>query len=140
MARQKAGKGVTLIAPNTQVVGDVEFEDQLYIDGRVVGNVIGGDPQGATVIISEQGSVRGEIRAANVIINGAVAGSVYASVRLELAGTAKVQGNVYYQLIEMQLGATVDGQLLHYDPASAEIHEIRGADQYDDRQAAVGGA
>ncbi len=49
----------------------------------------------------------------NVVINGTVEGDVYASARLELAARARVKGNVYYQLIEMQLGAMVDGQLLH---------------------------
>lgn len=124
MARIKIEKGVTLIAPNTEVVGDIRFRDQLYVNGHVDGNVLAGDEEAATVIISEQGSVKGEIRVPNVVINGEVEGNVYASDRVELAACARVKGNVYYQLIEMQLGAMVDGQLLH-EPAggsSAKVH------------------
>lgn len=117
MARFKAHKGVTLIAPGTQVVGDIRFDDQLYVNGHVEGNVIcaeGALADGkATVVISEGGSVAGEIRVPNVVINGSVDGDVHAGNRLELAARARVKGNVYYKLIEMQLGAMVDGQLLH---------------------------
>ncbi len=40
MARQKFDKGVTLIAPHTEVVGDINFSDQLYVAGKVSGNVV----------------------------------------------------------------------------------------------------
>ncbi|MBK81248.1 MAG: cell shape determination protein CcmA [Gammaproteobacteria bacterium] len=124
MARIKVEKGVTLIAPNTEVVGDIRFKDQLYVNGYVEGNVLSAEDGGAaTVIISEEGSVKGEIRVPNVVINGQVEGNVYASARVELAARARVKGNVYYELIEMQLGAMVDGQLLHEQAAdSAKVH------------------
>src|SRR5690606_33088837 len=101
------------------------FKDQLFINGHVEGNVLAGDEAGATVIISEEGSVNGEIRVPNVVINGSVAGNVYASSRVELAARARVTGNVYYQLIEMQLGAMVAGQLLHDDsPGATNVHRF----------------
>lgn len=130
MARFKMQKGVTLIAPDTEVVGDVRFRDQLYVNGHVEGNVLSADGSAegaasATVVISEQGSVHGEIRVPNVVINGTVEGNVYASARVELAAKARVKGNVYYQLIEMQLGAMVDGQLLHEAvPGASNVHRF----------------
>lgn len=113
MARNRQDKGVTLVAATTEFTGDLRFRDQLYVNGHVIGNILAGEDENATVIISEAGSVTGEIRVPNVVINGRVEGNVYAPVRLELAAKARVKGNVYYQLIEMQLGAMVDGQLLH---------------------------
>ena len=81
----------------------------------------------ATVIISDEGAVTGEIRVPNVVINGQVEGNVYATTRVELAANARVKGNVYYQLIEMQLGAMVDGQLLHdQEPGAAKVHPFPG--------------
>ena len=130
MARFRAQKGVTLIAPGTEVVGDVRFCDQLYVNGHVDGNVLAvdgtsGDAASATLIISQEGVVNGEIRVPNVVINGTVEGNVYASARVELAAKARVKGNVYYQLIEMQLGAMVDGQLLHEDSLDgANVHRF----------------
>ena len=114
MAKNKIEKGVTLIATNTELTGDIKFADQLYVNGRVIGNIVADNPAGkATVIISDEGVVKGEIRVPDVVINGTVEGNVFASGRLELAAKAKVSGSVYYALIEMHLGAMVDGQLVH---------------------------
>ena len=121
-------KGVTLIAANTEVTGDVAFVNQLYINGVVRGNILASADSDATVIISEEGSVSGEIRVPNVVVNGKVEGDVYASTRIELATKAEVKGNVYYKLIEMQLGAMVAGQLVHDESlgssAKPNIHKF----------------
>ena len=112
MARSKIDKSVTLIAGDTELIGDVRFTNQLYVNGRVTGNVLA-ENDSATLIISEEGYVAGEVTVPNVVINGVVEGNVYASNRVELAAHAKVKGNLYYKLIEMHLGAMVDGQLVH---------------------------
>ena len=117
----KGEKGVTLIAANTEITGDVSFVNQLYINGLVRGNIIASADSDATVIVSEEGSVCGEIRVPNVVVNGKVEGDVYASNRIELATKAEVKGNVYYKLIEMQLGAMVDGQLVHDESLSSGL-------------------
>ena len=123
MARKGIDKGVTLVASHTEIVGDIKFTDQLFISGKVNGNVLA-DNEKATVVISEEGYVTGEVRVPNIIINGLVEGNVFASVKVELAPKAKVKGNLHYKLIEMQLGAMVDGQLVHEDPdkETANVH------------------
>ena len=124
MARNKMDKGVTLIAANTEIVGDVKFDNQLYINGHVAGNVLAEPGTEATVVVSEEGSVSGEIRVPNVVVNGKVDGNVYAANRVELAAKASVKGNVYYKLIEMQLGAMVDGQLVHDESIAAGSENV----------------
>lgn len=109
----KVNRGATLIAENTAVVGDVRFADQLYVNGHIEGNVLAEEGSEATLMISEVGSVKGQITVPFVVVNGRVEGDVHAGVRVELAEHAKISGNVYYKLIEMQLGAMVDGQLVH---------------------------
>lgn len=124
MARNRMDKGVTLIAPHTEVIGDIRFANQLYVSGKVSGNVLA-DNEKATLIISEEGCVAGEVRVPNIVINGTVEGDVYASHKVELAPQAKVRGNLYYSLIEMQLGALVDGQLVHEEPNAAQnVHKL----------------
>jgi len=109
----KMGKGATLIAENTAVLGDVRFSDQLYVNGHIEGNVLAEAGSEATLMISDVGSVKGQINAPFVVVNGRVEGDVHAGTRVELAPQARISGNVYYTLIEMQLGAMVDGQLVH---------------------------
>jgi len=110
--KTKIDKGVTLIAAHTEVIGDIKFADELFVSGKVTGNVLA-DNEKATVVIGDEGCVNGEVRVPNIIINGLIEGDVYASNKVELAPQARVHGNLFYKLIEMQLGAVVDGQLLH---------------------------
>ena len=124
MARTKVEKGVTLVAANTEIVGDVKFDDQLYVNGRVSGNILADAGSSATLVVSEEGSVIGEVRVPNVVINGSVEGNIYASARMELATKARVKGNIYYTLIEMQLGAMVDGQMVHDENLDVEAKNV----------------
>ena len=122
--RPKMDKGVTLIAAHTEVIGDVRFADQLFVSGKVTGNVLS-ENENATLIVSEEGCVAGEVRVPNVVINGLIEGDVYAGNKVELAPQAKVRGNLYYKLIEMHLGALVDGQLVHEQEAASEnVHKL----------------
>ena len=104
MIGKKNDKAVTLIAAHTEVVGDVKFSGQLFVSGKVNGSIIAdksGEAQ-ATVVVAEDGCVQGEVRVPHVVINGLVQGNVYASDRVELAPQARVEGNVNYNMIEMQ--------------------------------------
>lgn len=107
------GKGATLIAANTRIEGDVHFLDQLLVNGEINGNVCAEPDSDAGLTVSAKGSVNGEIRAPNVVINGRVVGDIHASKHVELAAEARVEGSVYYNLIEMVIGARVDGSLIY---------------------------
>lgn len=119
-ASSKMTRGATLVAENTRVLGDVAFSDQLFVNGHIEGNVLADEESGATLVISDIGTVKGEINVPYVVINGRVEGDVHASVQVELAAEAKIAGNVYYKLIEMQLGALVEGQLVHVPEGRVE--------------------
>lgn len=104
--------GTTLIAHNTRIKGDVFFDDQLYVNGVIEGDIVAEANEAATLVVCEGGKVKGEIRAPNVVIDGTVEGDVYATSKLELAAKAAVLGNVHYNLVEMQLGSVVNGQMV----------------------------
>ncbi len=119
----KKSKRVTridsLIGKETEVRGDIHFNGGLHIDGKVKGNIVAVASQepSSVLTLSEQGAIEGEIRVPNVILNGRVEGDVHVSEHIELALNARVNGNVYYNLIEMAMGAAVNGSLVHVDPA-----------------------
>ena len=50
-----------------------------------------------------------------------------ASQRVELGPTARVIGNVYYNLIEMKVGAEINGKLVHQPQGKVPLLE-RSAD------------
>ena len=108
----------SLIGSGTEIHGDVHFKDGLHIDGVVKGNVVAeGDTSMLTM--SEEGRIEGEVRVHNLVLNGEVRGDVHASEHIELAPAARVTGNVYYNLIEMAMGAEVNGNLVHKADTSA---------------------
>ena len=103
----------TLISRETVVVGDLHFTGNLDIEGLVQGNIVAKDGKDALVRVVEKGCVEGEIRAPCVLINGQVNGDVHSSQHLELAARGRVQGNVFYTLLEMAAGSEVNGSLTH---------------------------
>ncbi|GLQ33173.1 bactofilin family protein [Litoribrevibacter albus] len=111
----------TVISGKTTITGDVHFTGGLHIDGHVRGNIIADDESNGIVRISDRGHVEGEIRAPNVIINGRVHGNVFSSKHLELAKKASVKGDVYYTVMEMVMGAEINGQLKH----TTEVKETK---------------
>jgi cytoskeletal protein CcmA (bactofilin family) len=111
--RFKAPKVSTVIGQGTVITGDVAFSGGLHLDGAIRGNVSGDKESASTLTVSEQGAVEGDVRVENLILNGAVVGDVYANERVELAANARVTGTVYYRLLEMAMGAEVNGQLVH---------------------------
>lgn len=103
----------TLIGQNTEIRGDVVFSGGLHIDGKVKGNVIAAQGDDSVLTLSERGTIEGEVKVPNVVVNGTVIGDVHALSHVELAAHARVHGNVYYTLIEMAMGAEVNGNLVH---------------------------
>jgi len=103
----------SLIGQNTEIRGDVIFSGGLHVDGKVKGNVIAADGDDSVLTLSERGIIEGEVKVPNVVVNGTVIGDVHALAHVELAAQARVHGNVYYTLIEMAMGAEVNGNLVH---------------------------
>lgn len=123
----------TLVSSKTSMVGDIQFAGGLHIDGLINGTIRANDDQEAVVRISDIGEVDGDVIAPHIIVNGTVHGDVYASKHIELAENASVKGNVYYNLIEMAMGAEVNGNLVHQKVPEPELPSesdtsVHGAD------------
>ena len=120
----------TLISPKTEISGDVHFKGGLQIEGVIKGNLMG--DAGSVVRISDTGRVEGQVKAPNVVVNGEVTGNIYAGEYIELAKKARVNGDVYYHMMEMVLGAEVNGKLIHQAKGElknvAKLEPVREAD------------
>lgn len=103
----------TWVGKNTRLQGDIHFSGGLHVDGHIKGNVIADDTVSSVVELSEGGVIEGMVQVPTVVLNGQVIGDVHASERLALAAGARVSGDVYYQLIEIAMGAEVNGKLVH---------------------------
>ena len=103
----------TLVGRKSELLGDVRFAGGLHVDGTVKGNVVAEEDASSVLTLSESGTIEGEVRVPNVVLNGTVIGDVHARQHIELASNARITGNVYYSLIEMAMGAEVNGNLVH---------------------------
>lgn len=118
------GNNHTLISRGTKVVGDIHFVGELQIEGQVIGNVIAEGGKDGHLVIHEKGLVEGEVRAPSAVINGSVRGDVRSTSHLELAPKAIIQGNVYYNIMEMVKGAQVNGSLVHFDEKADNAKKV----------------
>ena len=117
----------SLIGAGTVVDGDVTFSGGLRVDGAVHGKVATVDSQPATLVLSEQARIEGEVRVSHVVINGVVNGPVTANDYLELQAKARVNGDVVYRTLEMHVGAIVQGKLMHAEQETAAVVELKRA-------------
>ena len=103
----------SLIGAGTRIEGSVVFSGGLRIDGEVKGDVVAAGDQPSTVVVSEQARIEGEVKVTHMVVNGTIVGHVHASEFLELQPKCRVSGDIHYTNLEIQLGAVVEGRLVH---------------------------
>lgn len=101
----RGGSGLSFIGPELVVNGDLATDAQLHIDGRVDGNV-----RCSHLIQGQAGIVAGNITAEEARIAGTVEGMVVARI-LNVEATARIMGDVAYDVISIEAGAQIEGRL-----------------------------
>ncbi|MEW6341099.1 MAG: polymer-forming cytoskeletal protein [Pseudomonadota bacterium] len=112
-------KLATLIAHDVRMTGDLEFSEGLRMDGHVRGNVTGKAGTQTLLVLSDRGSIEGNVHGYDVVVNGKIVGDVIADHFVELQPNAHVTGNIYYQQLRMDCGASVDGKLTRREAPAA---------------------
>lgn len=115
----RQAKFATLIAHDVRLTGDLEFSEGLRLDGHVQGNISGKAGSQTLLVLSNHGSVTGNVHGHDVVINGKIIGDVIADHFVELQENAHVTGSIDYQQLRMDAGATVDGKLTRRDAPAA---------------------
>jgi cytoskeletal protein CcmA (bactofilin family) len=116
----------TLVGAKTEVKGDIVFSGGLRVDGKVRGNIIAKGEGNSTLVLSENATVTGNITVPHIITNGAIKGNVRAAERIELQSKAEISGDVYYKVIEMALGAVVNGNLVRESVEAGQGNSQKG--------------
>ena len=98
----------TLIGTSIVIKGELSCSEDLYIDGQVEGTI---DPKGNRLIIGPNGSVRANVSACAVIVQGKLEGTIHASDRVDLKQSAIVVGDITTQRISIEEGAHLKGSV-----------------------------
>ena len=119
--KNSGAKVDTIVGQQTRIEGDVHFTGGLHVDGMIKGSIVAESGSDSVLTVSEHGSIEGDVRVPTIILNGSVKGDVHSDERIELSTRAEVNGDVYYNLIEMAMGAAVNGSLVHQKEASSAV-------------------
>ena len=97
-----------LIGKSVVIKGELSCSEDLYIDGQVEGTI---DPKGNRLTIGPNGSVRANVSACAVIVQGKLEGTIHASDRVDLKQSAIVVGDITTQRISIEEGAHLKGSV-----------------------------
>ena len=96
---------MSIISSGMKITGDLECAGVVKIDGRIDGSVTGA----RQVLLGRGGGVHGNVIADEVVIGGVVDGAILAAERLELQGSAVVNGDIETKSIVVLEGARING-------------------------------
>jgi len=119
-----AEASLSIIAGGMRIVGDVESSGVVKVDGQVDGSVTGA----RQLLLGRGGSIHGNVMAEEVVIGGEVHGSVIATERLELQGSAIVNGDIQTKSIVVLEGARING-IVRMSDSVGTFPISRGQDQ-----------
>lgn len=112
---------LSIISSGMRITGDVETSGVLKVDGEINGSIVGA----RQVLLGSGGTVRGNVAGGEVVIAGAVEGSVTATDRLELQISASVIGDIDTKSIVVVEGARINGQVRMSAGTAARAEPLR---------------
>ncbi|HEY9551978.1 bactofilin family protein [Allosphingosinicella sp.] len=114
----KNGGGLSFIGSEVVVNGDIVTEARLHVDGRIEGNVRCG-----MLSQGESGTIAGNIVTEEARLAGLVDGTVTAQ-RLILGPTARITGDVSYEILSIEPGARIDGRFARREGAATAAPKL----------------
>lgn len=107
MRRRSDQIPLSIIARDLAVLGDLETDGTVKIEGRVRGTV----RAAGQVLISAGAVIEGDVYTKEAVVAGEVRGAIRAGERVELQATAVIVGDIHTQRIAILEGARVTGEI-----------------------------
>lgn len=124
----------TFLGKGVDFKGKAKFDGSVRIDGRFDGQIISQD----TLVIGEQGIIKGEITCENLICSGKIEGNIVATQKIQFLKPAALIGNVRTPALSVEEGVafqgTCDMGISGLDDTSLQSDEIEKV-----RQSALAG-
>jgi cytoskeletal protein CcmA (bactofilin family) len=106
----------SIIASDMTVIGDLETDGVVRVEGRVRGTV----RAGTQVLVASGAVIEGDLHAQEAVIAGQVSGAIHARERVELQATAMVAGDILTPRISIIEGARITGEVKMDSNAEAQ--------------------
>jgi cytoskeletal protein CcmA (bactofilin family) len=96
---------MSVIAAGMRIVGDIESNGVVKVEGVIEGGV----RSARQLLLGRAGVIHGDVRAEDAVLGGKVVGAVMATERVEIQGTASVEGDIHTKSIVVFEGASING-------------------------------
>ncbi len=97
----------TIIGPSVKVEGEFKADGNVIIEGQVVG----GFKTKKNLRAGEGSKIKANVQAENAWIGGEVKGNLVIKNHLELSPSAKIKGDIEVQIITIETGAQINGNI-----------------------------
>jgi cytoskeletal protein CcmA (bactofilin family) len=98
---------VSVLGPTLFFKGDLTAEEDLLIQGRVEGSIT----HTQRLTVGPQGTVKANIRAQLIVVEGTVDGDLQADKAVFVKETAKIVGNIFAPSVSILEGASFSGRI-----------------------------
>jgi cytoskeletal protein CcmA (bactofilin family) len=108
-AAPKAKPAASILSSDLHIKGNLKTTGDIQIEGQVDGDI-----RAHLLTIGEGATVKGELVADDVVINGRIVGRVR-GLKVRLTSTARVEGDIIHKTIAIESGAHFEGSVQRQD-------------------------
>ena len=105
----KAKPPASLLSADLHVTGNMKTTGDINVEGTVEGDI-----RAHLLTIGESATIKGEVTADDVVINGRIVGRVR-GLKVRLTSTARVEGDIIHKTIAIESGAHFEGSVQRQD-------------------------
>lgn len=127
--RSEDAKLSTVIAKGTKIVGNINMEGNVRVDGHIKGKVTSSE----VLTIGKTGVVDGEVQVKEAVVGGKIKGNLVASQRVELESKATILGDVTTRVFIIKEGGVFHGRCSMQEGEKEEMKEKEALPKVDEK-------
>ena len=105
----KAKPPASVLSSDLHISGNLKTTGDIQVEGTIEGDI-----RAHLLTIGEGATIRGEVTADDVVINGHIVGRVR-GLKVRLTSTARVEGDIIHKTIAIESGAHFEGSVQRQD-------------------------
>lgn len=108
-AAPKAKPPASVLSSDLHVTGNLKTTGDIQVEGTVEGDI-----RAHLLTVGEGATIKGEVIADDVVVNGRIVGRVR-GLKVRLTATARVEGDIIHKTIAIESGAHFEGSVQRQD-------------------------
>ncbi len=120
--RDKRPTQHTIIPPGVTITGNLSSAGDVHLEGEIHGHIT---CRGLT--LTGQPMIRGSVQAETVRVSGIFDGQIQAK-KVALTKAARMTGDIYYETLEIELGASFEGKVVPFSKGRKQAGVSRASE------------